>query len=85
MRILIWIIGGIAFGYAFGLLLGRYAVPVGIVFMLIGMGPMTALYFYTDIAQPARDMSAEGMLSTLAFLIFAPFGFCVFIAGLLQR
>lgn len=85
MRILFWLIGGIAFGYAFGLLLGRYAVRVGIILILIGVGPMAALFIYEDIAQPARDMSSEGMLSTLAFLLFAPFGFCVFIAGLLRQ
>ena len=85
MRILVWIVGGIGIGIVAALLLGRFATLAGILLMLLGMGPMTALYIYSEIAQPTRDMSAEGMLSTLALILIAPFGTTVCMTGLLRR
>lgn len=85
MRLLFWICGGVGVGIVLGGLLGRFAVPAGILLMLLGAGPMTALFIYSDIAQPTRDMSAEGMLSTLLLIIVAPFGITVFLTGLVRR
>ncbi|MCH7908613.1 MAG: hypothetical protein IIB38_03240 [Candidatus Hydrogenedentes bacterium] len=85
MRILVWIVGGIGIGIVAALLLGRFATLAGIILMLLGVGPMTALFIYSELAEPTRDMSAEGMLSTLILLMATPFGITVFLTGLLRR
>ena len=85
MRILVWIVGGIGIGIVAALLLGRFATLAGIILMLLGVGPMTALFIYSELAEPTRDLSAEGMLSTLILLLVTPFGITVFLTGLLRR
>lgn len=86
MRILVWIGGGFAFGIVLGSLLGRFAVPAGILLILLGAGPMAALYIYSEVlTHPPRDMSAEGMLSTLALILITPLGITVFLTGLVRQ
>ena len=85
MRILVWIVGGIGIGVVAALLLGRFAVLAGMILILLGAGPMAALFFYTEIAEPTRDMSTEGMFSTLILIMATPFGITVFLTGLLRR
>ena len=46
---------------------------------------MAALYIYTEMAESTRDMSTEGIFSTLILIMATPFGITVFMTGLLRR
>ena len=72
MYLVLYVGGGILVGIVAGSLLGRFAVPAGIFLLLLGTGPMAALYLYSEFARPARDMSTEGMFSTLLLILATP-------------
>ena len=85
MYLVLYVGGGILIGIVAAALLGRFAVLAGMILMLLGVGPMAALYIYTEMAESTRDMSTEGMFSALILIMATPFGITVFMTGLLRR
>ena len=78
------IVGGLLLGAVLGFALGRRAVKVGLVFLLVGVGPFVALYVYEKFFYTTGDTSSLGLLSTIALILFAPFGFVLMVFGLLR-
>ena len=85
MAMVPWILGALLVGIVLGAVLGRFAVIAGILIMLLGAAPMAALYAYTEFTKPTRDMSSEGMLSTILFLLVVPVGIVIFLTGIARR
>ena len=85
MMLLVWMAGSVLAGIVIGALAGRFGVAVGVVILLLGAGPMAALYIYESSLSTPRDMSSEGMLSTVAFIFVAPAGLSAIVTGWLNR
>ncbi len=75
---------GVVIGGVFGLLLGRFARPVGIVFLTLGLAPMAALYVYETFIYTSGDTSSLGMFATLALILFFPFGLVLTVVGIFR-
>ncbi|MCP4642797.1 MAG: hypothetical protein GY851_20285 [bacterium] len=78
------IVGGFLLGALLGFALGRRAVYVGLVFLTLGVGPFAALHVYENYFYTSGDTSSMGMLSTIALILFAPFGLLLIVFGLLR-
>ncbi len=85
MYILMYIFGGIIFGILLGMILGRWALRLGVLLLLLGIGPFFALYIYETSFYAAGDTSAEGMLSTIMLILFAPMGLVLTTVGLIHH
>jgi len=78
------ILTALAIGIVAAFVLGRFAFRVGVVFLLLGVGPMAALLVYETCFYKTGDTSAYGMLSTIAFILFVPFGLILIAIGALR-
>lgn len=74
----------VALGVILGLLLGRWGRLLGMAFVILGLAPMAILYAWTELFNVTGDLSAYGMLSTIALILFVPFGITMFVAALLR-
>jgi hypothetical protein len=72
-------------GAVIGALAGRFGVMAGTLILLIGAGPMIALFIYESNMASPRDTSSEGMLATIAFILVVPAGITAMIIGWLRR
>ncbi len=58
-----------------GFALGRYALPVGLVFLVLGVVPGAALYIYLEYFARGGDSDYGAFVAFLAlFYIFGPLG-----------
>lgn len=80
-----WIVVEILLGISLAFIVGRFAPLVGLILALAGAAPMAVLMLQTQLATPARDMSSEGMLSTLILVLVTPVGLATAMTGLLRR
>ena len=85
MSALCWLLGGVAVAVVVGLALGRYALHAGLALIILGVGPMAALYVYETYFYTSGDTSSYGMLSTIMLLLLTPPGIVLFLLGLLRR
>jgi len=81
MYLVIYIVGSILVGMIIGGVAGRFAIPIGMIVLLIGAGPMIALFLYSEFVGFNRDSSAEGMLSTIIFIMVVPAGLTTIATG----
>lgn len=79
-----YILGGMLLGTLLGMALGRWALRLGVLFLMIGVGPFFGLYVYETYFYTAGDTSAMGMLSTILLIFFAPFGLVLTLVGWLK-
>lgn len=79
-----YLFGGTVLGIVLGMALGRWAFRLGVLFLLLGMGPFLVLYMYETFFYTAGDTSAEGMLSTIMLIVFAPLGLTLTVVGWLR-
>jgi hypothetical protein len=79
--LVIYIVGSILAGLVIGGIAGRFAIPVGMLVLLIGAGPMIALYLYSRFIGFDGDSSAQGMLSTIIFIMVVPAGLTTIATG----
>jgi hypothetical protein len=77
------IIGSLLVAAVLGYAIGRRAVLAGWFFLVLGVGPFAALYVYETFIYTTGDTSAIGMLSTMALILFAPFGLVLVLFGFL--
>ncbi|HUW59700.1 MAG TPA: hypothetical protein VMZ06_01740 [Candidatus Bathyarchaeia archaeon] len=78
------IVGAVVIGAILGWALGRWGVRLGVVFLVIGLGPFVGLYVYETFFYTSGDTSGIGMFSTLCLILFAPFGVILVVFGLLR-
>lgn len=83
--LILWIAVEILLGIALAFIVGRHARVVGVLLALAGALPMVALLVYTLLVPPNRDMSSEGMLSTLILVLVTPTGLATLATGFFRE
>ena len=81
---LMWLAGSVVVAVIVGGILGRKAVWVGLAVLLVGLGPMVALWVYETHFYTKGDTSDVGMLATLAALLLGPPGIVLVLVGLVK-
>jgi hypothetical protein len=81
---LVWLAGSVVVAVIVGAMLGRRAVWVGLAVLLLGLGPMAALWVYETHFYTKGDTSDVGMLATLAALLLGPPGVILVLVGLVK-
>jgi len=79
--LVIYIVGSILAGLVIGGAAGRFAIPAGMLVLLIGAGPMIALYIYSTYIGFDGDSSAQGMFATIIFILVVPAGLTTIATG----
>jgi len=80
-----YFVGGFVFGAIVGSLLGRrWGVRIGLLFLVLGIGPLGALFVYENMLGAQGDTSSLGLFSMICLLLFAPFGLVVLVFGALR-
>jgi hypothetical protein len=72
-------------GVVAGVLLGRFAVPAGVLVLLAGTLPMGALYIYERWSHTTGDTSSLGLGATFLILTLAPAGLATLLTALLRN
>lgn len=68
-----------------GIALGRFAIPVGLLAVVLGMVPMALLFAFEAYLRKGGDTSSLGMLSTIILMTVTPFGVVLVVVGALRR
>jgi len=80
-----YFVGGFVFGAIVGSLLGRrWGIRIGLLFLVLGIGPLAALFVYENMLGGQGDTSSLGLFSMICLLLFAPFGLVVLVFGALR-
>jgi hypothetical protein len=68
-----------------GIALGRFAIPVGLLAVVLGAVPMGLLFVFESYLREGGDTSSLGMLSTIILMTVTPFGVVLMVVGTLRR